>query len=170
MANLLRFRPHPATSHRVFRTSKSQTWNKRRCVEHPANTPSPAPHSLLLHTLFLNCLPQPIQICCPQRPVIQSISCSSGLAPYHSSMIRADIAVKAIVIQCFCDRIHIQCSTGGRMCTFFKSIIQYLDISHMHKVDSSHCRIFCCHLCYIVVSGASKRTRTECDPIVSVIH
>ena len=87
MANLLRFRPHPATSHRVFRTSNPRHGTKRRCVEHPANTPSPAPHSLLLHTLFLNCLPQPIQIRCPQRPVIQSISCSSGLAPYHSSMI-----------------------------------------------------------------------------------
>ena len=83
--------------------------------------------------------------------------------PYHSSMIRADIAVKAIVIQCFCDRIHIQCSTGGRMCTFFKSIIQYLDISHMHKVDSSHCRIFCCHLCYIVVSEHPR------EPVQSVI-
>ncbi len=75
------FVPDPATSHRVFRTSKSQTWNKRRCVEHPANTPSPAHPYLLLHTLFPNCLPQPIQIRCPQRPVIQSISCSSGLAP-----------------------------------------------------------------------------------------
>ncbi len=169
MANLLRFRPHPATSHRVFRTSKSQTWNKRRCVEHPANTPSPAPLSPTSYSLS-QLPPTTHSDMLPQRPVIQSISCSSGLAPYHSSMIRADIAVKAIVIQCFCDRIHIQCSTGGRMCTFFKSIIQYLDISHMHKVDSSHCRIFCCHLCYIVVSGASKRTRTECDPIVSVIH
>ena len=159
-------RPHPATSTGCLNPNPRH--GTRRCVEHPANTPSPAHPYLLLHSLSQLPPTTHSDTAPPALPCHTSISCSSGLAPDHSSHDQggynhqSHCPFNAFAIA------YISSVPQEDGCAL-SSNHQYLDISHM-QVDSSHCRIFSLPSLLHHCVGTSQRTRTECDPIVSVIH
>ena len=119
--------------------------------------------------LLVNGFPETVQIGCAQCPVVKSVAGHCNLVPDHSSVVGADGAGEADVVQCQHDLVHVKGAVAGQVGRLLKVGGRVeLQVPHMSEVDSALQGAD--HVRKIILQVGAVGAGAEGDAVVWIVH